>query len=70
MYKRIEGPWRQYIDKGGMTKVSQEQSLEHMRRKLWGDVVLLEVSKNPKAFDIADLVLKNFDQRFGKGDGE
>ena len=50
-----------------------EESHEDMRRKLWCDALLMAMQC--KGYDndpikASDIVLKEFDKRFGKGEGE
>lgn len=58
--------------KGMIDRGQDDASHDYMRRKLWCDVVM--TSMQSKVYDdhikAADIVLKEFDQRFGKGEGE
>lgn len=49
----------------------EQESFEYMCRKLWCDVVLKILEpRGQLPRQCADGILKEFDQRFGKGDGE
>lgn len=68
---RLRKQWGEWV-RGDMGREDKDdESFEYMRRKLWADVVMKLIGTSDfDVVDIADAVMRNFDQRFGKGEGE